>query len=178
MTSERRLESLLARLRNRALAEGLRRDTMLLLCLQEALLARLAVSEHRDRFVLKGGLNLYSRYGGAARPTRDIDLAWSGLPNTVEVVLEALRAVAAIKLDDSVAFDLESLAGAPINEGAAHGGVRVELDARVEAAVERLVLDVSFGNAITPGPRHPRVPVPAREGAAPAAGLPAGDHRG
>ncbi|NJK43339.1 MAG: nucleotidyl transferase AbiEii/AbiGii toxin family protein [Pleurocapsa sp. SU_196_0] len=42
--------------------------------------------------------------------------------------------------------------GTPILEGTNDGGVRVELVARCGTAFEKLTIDVSFGNAITPAP--------------------------
>lgn len=67
--------SILARLRNRARSTSYPVETMLLLHLCERFLARVAASQWQDALILKGGLNLYSRYREAARPTRDIDLA-------------------------------------------------------------------------------------------------------
>lgn len=146
------LESLLARLRHRARLQGLRPDLVFHLYVHERFLARLARSAHRDHFVLKGGLNLYSRLRGLARPTVDIDLAGQGLPATPEGVEQAVREVMRIRLDDLVAFDPARLSSAAILEGADHGGVRLEFEARVGRARQRLQLDVSFGNAITPAP--------------------------
>lgn len=61
--------------------EGLRADLVFHLYAHERFLAHLATSEHREQFILKGGLNLYSRLRALARPTVDIDLAGRGLPS-------------------------------------------------------------------------------------------------
>lgn len=146
------LNSLLAQLRNRARQTGLPADAMLLLYFIEGFLARLAVSTYRDRFVLKGGLNLYSRYQAAARPTRDIDLIGRQLSSDPDSIKAVVREVALIDLPDGIAFETDSLKASIIIEGAAYSGVRVELNARFGRAVERISLDVSFGTALQPAP--------------------------
>jgi predicted nucleotidyltransferase component of viral defense system len=59
--------SVFERLRNLAKLTGRDFQAMLLLYAQERFLARLALSQHRQKFVLKGGMFLYSRYRNAAR---------------------------------------------------------------------------------------------------------------
>lgn len=55
----------------------------------EALLARIAASEYRDDFVLKGGV-LLSAFG-VRRPTKDIDLQAAGIANDVDAVADRVR---------------------------------------------------------------------------------------
>jgi predicted nucleotidyltransferase component of viral defense system len=152
MTPLPNLKSLLAKLRNEARKRGLPANLMLLFYFQERFLARVAGSSYRDSLILKGGLNLYGRYGSAARPTRDVDLAGRNLSNTPEAVSEAIKVIAALELNDGVVFDTANLEAREIIESATYTGIRVELVARFEDAFETLQLDLSFGNAITPGP--------------------------
>ena len=152
MTPPTNLRSLLAKLRNEARKRGLPANLMLLFYFQERFLARVAASRYRDHFVLKGGLNLYGRYGNEARPTRDVDLAGQKLSNTIEAVSTAIRDIAEQDLEDGVSFDAADLKAKEIIEAANYKGIRVELLARFENASETLQLDVSFGNAITPAP--------------------------
>ena len=58
--------------------------------------------------------------------------------------------------------------GAEIRKSAGYGGVRIELQARLDGARISLQADVGFGDAVTPGPQAVRYPVlldglPARE---------------
>lgn len=55
----------------------------------EALLARIAASEHRDDFVLKGGVLLAAF--AARRPTKDIDLQATGRQNALTEWVARLR---------------------------------------------------------------------------------------
>lgn len=98
MTPSPNLDSLLARLRNQARQRGLPAQQMLLFYFHERLLARVAHSPYRDRLVLKGGLNLYSRYGAAARPTVDIDLLGLKLSPRVEDVARVFAEIVQVEL--------------------------------------------------------------------------------
>jgi hypothetical protein len=64
------------------------------------MLARLASSDHADKFILKGGA-LLAAYQ-ARRPTRDIDFAATGMSNEAEAVLQLIRQIAQIPMDDGL----------------------------------------------------------------------------
>lgn len=142
--------SLLARLKNEARRLDLPLTNMLLLYAQQGFLARLDMSEHAERFVLKGVLSLFARYVNTARPTRDIDLAASGLPHTPEAVEATMHEVCAVDFSDHLTLTVQR--AEPINEGLAYPGVGVQVLASVGRARQTLPIDVSFGNVITPGP--------------------------
>ena len=65
--------SVKARLLNIAKSERRAFNTISLLYMQERLLYRLSISEYKERFILKGGLLLFSINEFKGRPTRDID---------------------------------------------------------------------------------------------------------
>ncbi|WP_215802066.1 nucleotidyl transferase AbiEii/AbiGii toxin family protein [Rathayibacter toxicus] len=69
----------------------------------EGLLARIATSEHRDDFVLKGGVLLAAF--AARRPTKDIDLQATRLTGDPEEVAERVRVIAALDVADGLEFD-------------------------------------------------------------------------
>jgi predicted nucleotidyltransferase component of viral defense system len=146
------LESLLAKLRHRARAQGLRPDLVFHLYVHERFLARLASSPYQAHFILKGGLNLYSRLGNLARPTTDINLAGRGMPATPEALSKAVLKIMALEAGDLVQFRAETLRIDTILAEAKYGGLRLEFDALVGSARQLLQLDVSFGNTITPAP--------------------------
>jgi predicted nucleotidyltransferase component of viral defense system len=120
--------ALLARLRNRAAAEGLAVQRLQQRVAFERLLARLAPV---GDWVLKGGFALELRYGWTSRPTKDLDLRTS---TVLEVSLERLRAsLATSEIDDHFSFEL----GPTVVEmqGAPGGTVTVPVTARVAGAV-------------------------------------------
>ncbi|WP_420594326.1 nucleotidyl transferase AbiEii/AbiGii toxin family protein [Deinococcus sp.] len=148
--------SLLARLRHlgRTVYPNLPANTMLLLYAQQGVLARLeqGFGEPEPRFVLKGALSLFARYGNAARPTEDMDLAAQGLPNTPAEIEQAIRALCRVPFDDGLSFDPGSVRAVPINQTLAYPGAAVRLRASLGKSKVDLQIDVSFGNVILPTP--------------------------
>lgn len=117
----------------------------------EGLLARIALSEHRDDFVLKGGVLLAAF--AARRPTKDIDLQATRLIGDPEEVAERVRIIAALEVDDGLAFDLASVTAMTIREEDEYAGVRVKLTATLGTARLTVGIDVNFGDPIWPAPR-------------------------
>lgn len=145
--------SVLARLRAlSARYPNVPRASMLLLYAQQGLLGRLDASGHSERFVLKGALSLFARYGDLARPTEDIDLAARHLPNTPEAVEAVMREVCAATFGDGLVFDPDDVKVRVINDALEYPGVNVSLLARLGTSRVTLPIDVSFGNVITPAP--------------------------
>lgn len=124
----------------------------------EALLARIAASEYRDDFVLKGGVLLAAF--AARRPTKDIDLQATGLKNDAKDVANRIRAIAAIELSDGVVFDPDSITATVIRETDAdeYPGVRTRLVGGLGRAQLTVGIDVNFGDPIWPAPRLIRLP--------------------
>ena len=84
----------------RARAEGRPTDELFVLYVLERFLYRLSVSDHRDRFVLKGGMLL--AVFDERRPTADIDLLARAIANEVETVTDLVRAVLAVNVAEKV----------------------------------------------------------------------------
>lgn len=100
------------------------RDTQELLTLYalERLLARIAVSQHSQRLVLKGGMLLAAF--DQRRPTRDLDVQARQLPNDIEVVRQLIVEIAEIDLDDGLRLDTAGATAQPIRDLDEYGGVR------------------------------------------------------
>ena len=82
----------------------------------EHLLYWLSVSEHRDRFILKGAMLFVTWVADPFQPTRDLDLLGYG-ENDAEAIADTFRAICAERVtDDSVTFDGDALQAAPIRE--------------------------------------------------------------
>jgi Nucleotidyl transferase AbiEii toxin, Type IV TA system len=125
---------------------------MLLLYAQQGLLGRLDASEYAKQFVLKGALSLFARYGDAARPTEDIDLAARSLANTPEAIRQVMRELCGIDFGDGLIFDPDQLQVRVINDALEYPGVHAILIATLGPSCIRVPIDVSFGNVITPAP--------------------------
>ncbi|TWH00529.1 putative nucleotidyltransferase component of viral defense system [Nocardioides sp. J9] len=145
-------------LKNRAEREKRPTQELLQLYVLEAFLSRLAVSDLRDRFVLKGGVLLAAF--DERRPTRDVDLAGLNLANDAATVLELVRSIVETSppLEDGVVFLPETAKSEVIREEDAYSGVRVSMGALLASASLPFHVDVNVGDPIWPAPSTVEVP--------------------
>lgn len=150
--------SVRARLLN--LARETRRplDQLLTRYALERLLYRLSLSDHRERYVLKGALLLTTWFDSPLRPTRDVDFLGFGDPST-NVLLARFREIAAIPADDGLIYDGASLAAELVREDQHYGGARLRTTAMLAGARIPIVIDVGFGDATEPGLEEIDLPV-------------------
>lgn len=125
-------------------------ELMTLYALQ-GLLARIAHSEYREDFVLKGGALLAAF--AARRPTKDIDLQATRLTGDPEEVAERVHVIAALDVADGLVFNPASVAATTIRDENEYAGVRVKLTATLATARLTVGVDVNFGDPIWPTPR-------------------------
>ncbi len=114
----------------------------------ERLLIRLAASEYKDKFVLKGGMLVAAIVGLDNRATMDLDTTLKNLPLTPDAIRRALEQICTIPLEDDVTFEVGTIS--LIREDDVYGGYRVALIAKYETLITPLSIDVSTGDAITP----------------------------
>jgi len=144
--------SVRARLLDLARAERSDFQVLLTRYALERLLYRLSVSEHRERFILKGAMLFVTWVADPFRPTRDLDLLGHG-DNDVGAIADTFRSICAEPVaDDGVDFDGAGLHAAPIREEVEYGGVRVRTTATIAGARVPIQVDVGFGDAVTPAP--------------------------
>lgn len=144
--------SVRARLLDRSRAERSDYQILLTRYALERLLYRLSVSEHRDRFILKGAMLFVTWVADPFRPTRDLDLLGHG-DSDVEAISDVFRAICVQPVaDDGVVFDVDALQAAPIREEVEYGGVRLRTTAMIAGARIPIQVDVGFGDAVTPAP--------------------------
>jgi predicted nucleotidyltransferase component of viral defense system len=143
-------------LRRHARSSGVPFDSVLVTDALEALLARLALSDQADHFVLKGGVLLAAL--DARRATRDIDLAGIAVDNEPGAVLALVTGIALIDLADGYQFDIGEATAQTIREGDDYQGVRVKLPARLATARIAVHVDVNVGDPIWPHPQIVTVP--------------------
>lgn len=118
----------------------------------ESFLDRLTRTPHADDFILKGGI-LLAAYG-VRRPTKDIDANAASANVTVEHLIEVVRDIAEVSVDDGVVFDLDTLSVQDIREQAEYPGLRVRIAALIGNWKGIAVWDVSTGDPIVPSPRQ------------------------
>ncbi len=150
--------SILARLLTLAKQRGDDYNLVLNRFAMERLLARVSVSPHAERFLLKGALLFALWYDTPHRPTRDADLLGFGPDDEAHLVL-TFREIAAIDLGDGIVFSPASVKAEAIREDNTYGGTRMTLVARIGSARCALQVDVGFGDAVTPAPQTVVYPV-------------------
>lgn len=150
--------SVRARLLNVAKAQGVDFNQVLVRFALERILYRLTRSQHADRFLLKGALLFTLWYDMPHRATRDADLLGFGASDLASVA-ETFRDIAAVAVDDGMAFDPASVTVEEIRKEAGYGGVRVIIAGELAKARCKTQIDVGFGDAVTPAPVESVFPV-------------------
>lgn len=135
------------RLLNIARQEGRVFDVLLVRFALERLLYRLSVSQHRDRFVLKGGMLVTVWVEDDNRVTRDADFLGHGDPDPERLAAD-FREIMAIESDDGLVFDLDALAATAIREEMEYGGTRLKTSAYLEKTRIPVTIDIGFGDAM------------------------------
>lgn len=152
-----RVASIRQRLLNHAKAHGEEFQLVLDRYAVERLLYRLSISANRDWFLLKGAMLFASWFDAPHRPTRDADFLAIGSPDEGQM-LEIVRALLELEVDDGLRFDAESLGIMEIREEAKYDGLRIMLRARLGTADCMVQWDIGFGDAVTPGPEDIDLP--------------------
>ena len=114
----------------------------------ERFLERLAQSEYRDNFIIKGGILVTAMIGVAHRSTMDIDTSMKNLNLSAEDALRVVNQVKDIDLDDGVSFDVKEVSN--IMDEMEYPGIRVTMNANVGRLITPLKIDISTGDVITP----------------------------
>lgn len=122
--------------------------TLMRIYMMERFLERLAQSEYRDNFIIKGGILVTAMIGVAHRSTMDIDTSMKNLNLSAEDALRVVNQVKDIDLDDGVAFDVKDVSN--IMDEMEYPGIRVTMNANVGRLITPLKIDISTGDVITP----------------------------
>lgn len=122
--------------------------TLMRIYMMERFLDRLAQSEYRDNFIIKGGILVTAMIGVAHRSTMDIDTSMKNLNLSAEDALRVVNQVKDIDLDDGVSFDVKDVSN--IMDEMEYPGIRVTMNANVGKLITPLKIDISTGDVITP----------------------------
>lgn len=143
-----RAMSLKDRIKNYAKSNNIAAQVVLQNYMFERFLERLSKSEYCQRFVIKGGMLIAAIVGLDTRATMDLDATLNNIPLTEKEILKAINIICAVKLDDDVSFQVQSVM--PIRKNDKYGGFCVRLDASYDTIVTPLSIDISVGDVITP----------------------------
>ena len=122
--------------------------TLMRIYMMERFLERLAQSEYRDNFIIKGGILVTAMIGVAHRSTMDIDTSMKNLNLSAEDALRVVNQVKDIDLGDGVSFEVKDVSN--IMDEMEYPGIRVTMNANVGRLITPLKIDISTGDVITP----------------------------
>ena len=123
-------------------------QTLIRKYMMERFLARIARSEYKNNFILKGGMLVSALVGVEARATMDIDTTVRMLPLTKDKAMEVITEIMKIDLDDGIAYEIKKVED--IMEEHDYSGVRFTVAVTLEKLRDNIKIDISTGDEITP----------------------------
>ena len=126
--------------------------TLMRLYMMERFLERIAASDYRDNFIIKGGILVTSLIGVALRSTMDIDTTIKNLNLSDEDIRRIVDEICTIDLQDDVKFQVKQLSR--IMDEMDYPGIRVTLNAFLGNMPVPMKIDISTGDVITPREIH------------------------
>lgn len=148
--TKNKVASISQRLKNIAKDEDRSFNVILLLYMQERLLYRLSISKYKEKFILKGGLLIFSLNEFKGRPTRDIDFLAEEISNDLDNIKNTFREICEIACDDGIEYDINSIVVERIKEDAEYEGVRIKIKSLLGKMREIIQIDMGFGDIVIP----------------------------
>lgn len=121
--------------------------------LHERFLYRLSISAYKGNFFLKGGALLYAHEQFKARPTLDIDFMGNRINRDKQNIKQAFQEICRIQCpEDGVVFDSEDdqIELEDITLEKEYNGLKVHLTAHLDTIVQKISMDIGFGDIIIP----------------------------
>jgi len=144
-------QSVKARLKNQAKAEGTTMQEKLTAYGLERTLYRISVSKYSDHFTLKGGILMYGLFHGEySRVTADIDFLAEKLNGDAEKMKRIFSEVFSQEHDDALQYDLNTLDVHRITEFKDYPGINVSVITRLDRTRIPVSIDIGFGDVIFP----------------------------
>ncbi|HRD71275.1 MAG TPA: nucleotidyl transferase AbiEii/AbiGii toxin family protein [Legionella sp.] len=124
----------------------------------ERFLYRLSLSQHKNKFILKGALMLRLWNAPETRPTMDIDMLGK-TSNDAENILQQMGEILLVDVvEDGFYFDAASLKAERIKEDADYHGIRVLFKGNLDTAKIHMQIDIGFGDVVYPIPEKSMMP--------------------
>lgn len=124
-------------------AEILHRNFMM-----ECFLERIAVSDYKHNFILKGGMLIAAMVGIDTRTTMDMDATIKGLTLSKSELADIIEDILKIQIEDGAEFSFRGIE--EILEEADYPGYRVSIGATFDKTRQMLKIDITTGDPVTP----------------------------
>jgi predicted nucleotidyltransferase component of viral defense system len=116
--------------------------------MMERFLERGSCSRYKTNFILKGGMLVASMIGTGARATMDIDTTVKALPLYKDDIQRIMEEILSVPAEDGVSFEIMKISD--IMTDFEYPGIRMILEARLDRLKQRIKIDISTDDAITP----------------------------
>jgi len=134
-------------------------DAVLLQYFQERFLYRLAMSDYKDNFILKGGLSFLAYQIPQSRPTKDMDFLGRFISGDFDNIKKIVCHIITIQEPDGIIFFPDTVTVETIKKDQIYEGINVKLKAELAGAKKIISIDIGFGDKIFPGPIKVSFPV-------------------
>jgi predicted nucleotidyltransferase component of viral defense system len=152
MSNKTAVMSFKSKINNYAKTHNISAQAVLQNYLFERFLERLSISEYQNKFILKGGMLISNMVGLAVRTTMDMDITIRNMQLEEQQILNALKNISNINLDDEVSFSDFSFT--PIRKDDIYGGYCIKFTAGYFSIITPLSIDISTGDKIIPNPQE------------------------
>ena len=141
-------EQVKGRIKNVAKENKADARTLMRIYMMERFLERVANSQYKDNFIIKGGMLVTAMVGVALRSTMDIDTSIKNQNLSAEEARRIVDEIKDIDLGDGVTFEVKEVSN--IMDEMEYPGIRVTMNANVGRLITPLKIDISTGDVITP----------------------------
>lgn len=141
--------SVLAKLKNKAKAQGVSYQQCLQLFFQEEFLRRLSKSRYADNLVLKGGLFIYTLTDFESRATIDVDFLIRQLPCSVDDIKSVIEEIINIKTGNEY-IEMTAKGFEEITPQRKYKGVSAQIIGKMKNVRVPFNVDIGVGDVIIP----------------------------
>ncbi len=113
----------------------------------ESLIRRISISKYKENIIIKGGFLLSSIFGFNQRSTMDMDATLKGMNLNKENVLNIIKDIIAIDINDGVRYEIFSIKDIRLEKK--YPGFKIHLLAFLEDLRTHLMIDITTGDVIT-----------------------------
>ena len=118
----------------------------------DAFLSRLAISDYKNKLILKGGLYLSSLLGINMRSTIDIDFFAKAISLEEKRIISVIKEICSIEIDDGISFEI--INSRKIRKEDVYGGLQISVVGKLQNIRQRFEIDVATGDPIVPSEKQ------------------------
>jgi len=141
-------EQVKGRIKNVAKENKADARTLMRIYMMERFLERVANSQYKDNFIIKGGMLVTAMVGVALRSTMDIDTSIKNQNLSAEDARRIVDEIKDIDLGDGVTFEVKEVSN--IMDEMEYPGIRFTMNVVMGKLVTPMKIDISTGDVITP----------------------------